>query len=213
MACETPRLKSRRLGAAVQAARRRHVDAVRGHCSPGLLDAIQHGRLDEARQLGERGAKGACAELVHALYVAISDNRLDRLGALLDAGADPNGGYADYCYPPLSVAYTQRAFSHLGAKPTAQRDLSALRLLLRHGADPNQRWLSCGGLRSSLFDRATWVAPLSLAATAGDVEFVEMLLEAGADRGARDRDGLTALDHARLSDTPGRAAIVALLQQ
>jgi hypothetical protein len=62
---------------------------------------------------------------------------------------------------------------HLFAK---RGDAQAVRWLLDHGADPNDRW--------SHWDAE--VTPLHLAAAQGHVEVVRLLLEAGADPAIRD---------------------------
>lgn len=118
------------------------------------------------------------------LSYAIYHSPYTLIQALLEAGADPNppdGVHAGF--PPLHAA-----LSTLSASPgsPARDDVPAvLRLLLSHGADPNQRGLN------------DWT-PLHVAALADSAEAVAILLEHGADAGLRTRidDCLTPREEA-----------------
>ncbi|MEQ2183875.1 hypothetical protein GOODEAATRI_002418 [Goodea atripinnis] len=69
----------------------------------------------------------------------------------------------------------------MGSSPVAQ-------LLLTHGADPN------------VADRSTRATPLHDAARAGFLDTVRLLVEAGADRQARDNANRLPVDLARQND-------------
>jgi ankyrin repeat protein len=107
------------------------------------------------------------------LECAIYHSPFPLIRALLEAGADPNppeGRHAGF--PPLHAALTKLRRVP-GSMP--RDDVRALlRLLLSHGADPNQRGLN------------DWT-PLHVAALAGSAEAVGILLDAGADPRLRTR--------------------------
>jgi uncharacterized protein len=126
----------------------------------GLADrpldiAIAHGSVEFVRRLLQLGAdpSAPAADGFPPLFQAIDASREDRhdvLAALLDAGADPEGrGLND-----------GTALHHA----VARRDVEAVRMLMRHGADPSAR--------TRIDDLST---PLEDAEAAGLAEAVEVM--------------------------------------
>lgn len=111
----------------------------------------------------------------------------------------------------------------MAAAASPRADSAALRLLLAHGADVNARsWTpetapeAAAELAAPDSRQYVWngVTPLLLAASTGDVERVELLLDAGADLAATTTHGYDALINAAFSSPdPARssAPLVALL--
>ena len=136
--------------------------------------------------------------LLAVTYVrSYEDQILSRLRTLLRIGANPNER-TESDRTPLSVAL-------------AQGELRAARLLLKSGADPNQRWCerfsdqpaSSNADHAFLTERgkdpactqANGITPMMLAATIGS-EAVSLLLEFNGDRTLRDWGGRSALHYA-----------------
>jgi ankyrin repeat protein len=95
-----------------------------------------------------------------ALVAAVSRDDIDAARALLDAGTSPDLRHGKYGTPLLGLA----------------RSAQMLRLLLRHGADPNAR---ASNGRTPLF-------------FFHDIELLTALLDAGADPDAIDHNGENA---------------------
>ena len=105
------------------------------------------------------------------LMRAAKTNDVEAMQALLDGGADPR----------LSAANGQNALAVIAGSRQGPRSTDALRLLVRHGANPNTP-----GARGDL--------PLHAAARLGSNDVVRTLVELGADIKAKDSAGKTALD-------------------
>jgi cytohesin len=103
------------------------------------------------------------------LMWAARSGAFDAMGALLDAGADPNARDTRNGWTAVLHAIHRR-------------QAGALRLLLERGADPNARTASG--------------TPLMMAAIEIDPSFVTLLLQHGADAKARGDGGATALSQA-----------------
>jgi hypothetical protein len=110
-------------------------------------------------------------------YHGIRSGNLDWVNAAFKAGADirksrnPIGEL-----PPLMVAVST---------PAAKREM--VELLIKHGADVNQRWTpTSGGQGGGFF-------PLYQAARNSNSEIVDLLIKHGADVKARTASGNTAL--------------------
>jgi ankyrin repeat protein len=111
---------------------------------------------------------------------------------LLAAGANPTAPSQDR-WTPLHYAL----LAHNDRIPNPER-IDILRLLIARKADVNA-------------PAGAWkVTPLHLAIARGTPAMVQVLLEAGADRGARDTDGQIPLDAAKQRQD---AEILKLLQE
>jgi hypothetical protein len=132
---------------------------------------------------------------VDALVDAIYHGPLARIRALLEAGADPNARVDDG-FPPL-IAALSTAQDVPGAMRRTDVD-EMLRLLLRHGADPNQRGIND-------------YTALHMAVAVRHLLAVQMLLDAGADPDLRTRvdECETPLEMANAAGLTAIAAILA----
>lgn len=117
-------------------------------------------------------------------------------------------------FEACATGNSPRAFGLLDQEPSLLRGHSAdghtglglaiyfkhpeiARELIQRGADVNQASKNAMG-----------VAPIHAAAAAGDAEMVQLLLQSGADKDAKQASGHTALDSAKMS---GREDLIALL--
>jgi len=179
--------------------------------SSPLLVAVQNGHYDIAQFLLANGAnpnqensKGwsplylAVANrdaLTTAVPAPVSDGALDFIKLLLDRGADPNRRIRQHS--EVHQANTSLWLKEEGATPLLRAaicgDLTVVRLLLAHGADPY----------IPTFDETT---PLMVASGVGwaegftfqysedeTVAVVKLLLDIGAPINAANEDGITAL--------------------
>jgi len=187
------------------------VDQASADGSTPLLVAVQNGHFDLARFLLEQGAnpnrtnpKGWTP-----LYLAVkvrnqeatavpgpnSEGALDFIKVLLERGADPNVRiqFATEVHQGMTALWLKER----GATPVLRAalcgDLTVVRLLLAHGADP----------KIPTFDHTT---PLMVAAGVGwadgmireyseseSVELLKLLLDLGSDVNAANDHGITAL--------------------
>jgi len=132
-----------------------------------VLYALYHGQVALAHQLAGTGDGLDLAE-------AAALDHTDRVAALLDGGAAPDGRTPDG-YTPLHLA------AFFGAP-------GATALLLRRGADVH-----------AVADNEMRVQALHSAAAGRHLEVARLLLAAGADPGARQRHGYAALHSAAAS--------------
>lgn len=133
--------------------------------------------------------EGRTHELGRALITAVMMGSVTGVRLLLAGGADPNAGAADGV-PALTMAALTRADpseEDESGLPVAERSAAIVRLLLAAGA------------------RVSFVGPtgtaLHAAVYGGDSAKLRLLLEAGVDPNAVDKEGRTALDLA--ADVPG----------
>ena len=150
--------------------------------------------------------------LVAAVYYEWVSEQIVEL--LLDNGADPNkaGRSAPSMFPLRSAV--------------GKRDLSTIKLLIKHGADVNQSFAIHVAVQSATDDVVSYLAqvrgadinhnpgfqgnaPLHLAAMKGRLKAAKVLMQHGADPSLKNEDGQTPLDIARQQ---GRAELVKLLQ-
>jgi ankyrin repeat protein len=135
-------------------------------------------------------ADGDVTSLGHQRFY-IESRVLERMRPLVRIGADPNqpGRPNGQLHTALGLA--------------VRRELTrAARLLLNEGADPNQR--ECIArydntykvMQESKCNSESGITPLMSAASAGNREAVELLLEFKADRSLKDWAGRSALDYA-----------------
>jgi len=130
-------------------------------------------------------AGGASADDVDALYKAAGDGNSAQVSALLDSGVDVNGRTGNGSYALNSAA--------------VENQTEVIRILLSRGADPNVQ-------------NVQGDTPLICATkyAGGKAATVKLLVEAGTDRGIRDKKGNTALDYA---EAKNQEEAIALLQK
>jgi uncharacterized protein len=179
--------------------------------SSPLLVAVQNGQYEIARLLLEHGAdaKLANAKGWTPLYLAVkernqestaipgpsTDGALECITALLDHGADPNTRIqADTeVHQGMTALWLREAGATPLLRAALSGDLTVVKLLLAHGADPS----------IPTFDHTT---PLMVASGVGwaegmiheyseeqTQELVKLLLDRGADVHAANDHGITAL--------------------
>ncbi len=187
-----------------------------------LLHAAERGDADEVARSLRAGAKVESRDSRGRtpLLIAATHDRLDVARLLVAMGADPDAVDDQHDTPWLVTGVT-------GSVPMLEALLPAtpdLRILNRYGGtslipaserghvDYVRRVLSTG-IDVDHVNRLGWTALLE-AVILGDggpdhQQIVRLLLAAGADRSIPDRDGVTALEHARARD---HAGLVRLLQ-
>jgi ankyrin repeat protein len=179
-----------------------------------MIERIVNGRTDLVHDLVEAGGGAGLADahgnpiirwcayygdvsavrllLRHGEPVEALGDNLDLNGAafhghwqlcefLIEMGADASAALPDTGETPLHAAITK-------AKRAAQEHV--IRVLLAAGADPNAR--TTAGVETGSFmrdSRTRGETPLHRAAAFGSAREVELLIEAGADRAARDAHG------------------------
>ncbi len=175
-------------------------------CARLLLDAGANPNASIGNRYPPHSLAGPGEDRLTALYGAagqMHDPVLTRI--LLAAGADPNDGESLYhavknaeCTRLLLEAGARTTGSNALASAIASGNLESLRVLLQHGADPDE--LTVQG-----------IAPLLAVIRARrPAAFAAALLRAGADPRARDRDGLSAFAFAT---TMGLVDIADLLRE
>jgi hypothetical protein len=165
--------------------------------------AVKYGRTDDVKEQLEVADldEGAINDLLH---LAARHGRVEIMGLLIEAGADP-------------AAMDKRGRTPL-MSAVQSRVPDAMRYLLENGADVNARdqlegtaLVRAGGSFGNLesvqvllsvgadvnVQDKNGMTPLMWAARWGDAPRVQALVKAGADVGARDSKGRTALDWAR----------------
>jgi len=185
------------------------------HAETHIMDNRLHtaARQDDVRTLQQLLAQGAQLDSRDdqgrtALLVATHDNKVAAAEALIEAGADVNAkdnindspylyagarGLNDILRLTLNHGADLKSTNRYGGTaliPAAERGhVETVQMLIDAGVDVNH------------LNRLHWTA-LMEAVVLGDggprhVDIVRRLLAAGADRQIADKDGVTALEHAR----------------
>jgi HEAT repeat protein len=130
-------------------------------------------------------------------YRALSDVDVEKVTAFLDGGMSPNLRFANaFGDPVLRVAVEGPDACQPAVRPTSAGTKAIVKLLLARGADPK-----------GADDRGN--TPLMEAAQKCDAEVVKMLLKAGADMNAKNKQGLTAFEFGLWNASDGAGALVA----
>ncbi len=187
-----------------------------------LLDAARRGDADAVARALRAGADLEARDRLErsALLLAATHDRLAVARLLVAMGADPDALDHQHDTPWLVTGVTGSAAmleALLPADPTLTivnrfGGTSLIPASDRGHVDYVRRVLKTS-IDIDHVNRLGWTALLE-AVILGDggrnhQEIVRLLLDAGADRSIADRDGVTALDHAR---TRGHAAMVRLLR-
>lgn len=165
--------------------------------------AAREGKLESIRALIEAGADLNLVDddKSSALILAIFNGHLDVAGALLDAGADPDisdrwGRTALFVATDLN---TLDANPWPAPKKTDKLTaVDIVKKILDNDADPDPllksglpNWVQVGGAHNPILDEGA--TPFFRAAMSGDLEIINLLLQAGADASlpTAEREGFT----------------------
>ena len=130
------------------------------------------------RELIDHGAETSGIDAEATLSFAVRVCNMATIEILLEKGVDPNANY--YLGDTILMGAVRRG------------DMDVLQLLLAYHANPNL----AGRYEKGVKAREGESYPLMLAATLGKLDIVRVLVSEGADLGARDSFGLTALSAA-----------------
>jgi ankyrin repeat protein len=118
---------------------------------------------------------------------------VELMQVLVDVGADPSLLPEDLTTPLMMAAGVSRGLAE--SRVSNERSLAAVRLAVKHGADPNAL-LTRQPPRSGytvFTNRPKNCAPYALAAMAGEVELMQVLVDIGADPSLLPEDQTTPL--------------------
>lgn len=179
-----------------------------------ILDALYHGRVDEADHLLD--AAGAQSLTIHE---AAAMGAIDRITELVDADPTSANAWAPDGFQPLGLAafFGRREAVELllargGEVNTPARNAFKVTSLHAALAGPQPgiaRLLVAAGADVNMRQQAGFT-PLHEAAHIGDVDLCKLLLEHGADRSAKEDNGKTPADTAR---EHGHTALADLLDE
>jgi uncharacterized protein len=164
--------------------------------------AAREGAVEATRALAESGANLDLTdpEGTTALILAVINGNYDAASALLDKGANPN--LADIKgMTPLYAAVDMHTIGNNFGRPYPTHDViegsvGAVRMLLKHGANPNARLK--GPILRRVYDAGDnrlgeGATPFMRAARKCDVELMRVLLDARADVTLTQKSGNTPL--------------------
>uniref|UniRef100_A0A3P9LH69 Cyclin-dependent kinase inhibitor 2A/B (p15, inhibits CDK4) n=1 Tax=Oryzias latipes TaxID=8090 RepID=A0A3P9LH69_ORYLA len=117
---------------------------------------------------------------------------------LTTAAAKGNAAEVERCLSAGAEVNGRNRFGRTAVQVMMMGSTGVAQVLLRHGADPN------------VADSSTGASPLHDAARTGFLDTVQLLVEAGADPQAEDREGRSPGDVARQN---GHADVAAFLQR
>lgn len=177
-----------------------------------MLDALYHGRRDEAdRLLSEHGAESLTIHEAAAMGVVV------RIEQLLAEDAAAVNSFAADGFQPLGLAafFARREAAELllargGDVNMPSRNaqgVTALHAALS-SADPGFAMALVAGGADVNARQASGVTPLHETAFNGELELTRFLLEHGADSSVRDANGRTPADYARERGHPRVAELL-----
>lgn len=155
----------------------------------------RQGGSQDPSNTGSRG-RGNTATGTSALTLAIVNAHFELAAFLLDKGADPNADGQGWT-PLHQLAWTRRPPIQHGLPPPVQtgttNSLDLAKKLLARGANPNARMTRepSDGARNVL--NRIGSTPFLQAAKLGDVAYMRVLVEHGADASIKTEDGATPM--------------------
>jgi ankyrin repeat protein len=182
-----------------------------------LMFAVRNGHEDVAKALIAGGAdpKLTNADGATATIVAIVNDRFDLAKELIDLGADPNDGSLFFAVDMHDATTDMRAHDGSRLQPNHPNQLTALGLvksLLDLNADVNKPFV--GALHSTTLccGAAINSSPFYRAATAADIEVLNLMLAKGAKlewtpTEVKPKDGKPARPNPNAGKTPLMAAL------
>jgi ankyrin repeat protein len=167
-----------------------------------LMYAARQNAMGAARALVEAGANLNLAdpEGTTALLLAITNGHFDMAAMLIEAGADPNAA-DETGRGPLYATVEMNTLEFTHGRPAPKKTSKAtptdiVRLLLTHGANPNQT-LKTPVLRRHNSPGNQFLGngstPLMRAARGGDIPLMKLLIEHGADPRIKQKNNTTIL--------------------
>ncbi len=188
----------------------------------GLHAAASHGSAEAIRHLAREGAElnGRDSNGRTPLHVAVFQGHAAAAKALIEAGADAHVLDRQH-YDAVTIAVvrddipTLKALLTSGASAklvTSVYNGTVLIAAAHLGHDGIVRELALAGAPLDHVNNLGWTALIE-AVILGDggpryIETVRLLVEAGADRGITDRNGVMPLQHAQARGYAGMAAIL-----
>jgi uncharacterized protein len=162
-----------------------------------LMFAARQGSIDTAERLIAAGADVNASEPQYgftALQTAIFNGHYDLAGHLIDRGANVNDGSLYTAIEMRNLA----TYSNRPNPPDADKQTSSLdivKILLAHGADPNQPYAKKIPPRQAQGDITVLAGatPLYRATRATDLAAIKALIEKGANPNVAVKDGSTPL--------------------
>lgn len=159
-----------------------------------VLDLLNMGLdVNEPMQVKKKSKSGPLPGTT-ALMLAIENGHFELAAILLERGADPNVNRTGYT-PLHALTWVRKPIRGDGdPPPTGSGKMSSLqfvRTLVKHGADVNARHGNHDGGDERL--NKTDATPFLLAAETGDLPFLKLLHELGADPSLKNKDNATPL--------------------